>query len=660
MKHTIVHSGQHIPLCRQVASAPVSTEANRERFSAGGWWILLWAGIILSGLSARVVAQTSLSVETLLTPGETLSGGWIISSPRFSSNLTYPTVVDSNGVVVLNALRPFRGFNFDLHPDGRLGWFWSQGGVWEVLDSSLQASETIAFTDAEVDYHDFELLENGNVMLLGQKITSIDVSDSVPDPANPFRSVIDCLLQELAPDGTELWFWRASDHIPPTWCTHCNWNASLIDAYHHNAIQTLPGGDVLLCLRNMDAVMRIDRATGDIAWVCGGPFSNFEFTVNNSAFRHPHDAQLLEEETLILFDNGTGKTPLISRGVEYQLDFEAGTITQTQNWLHPDGNYASSQGSIQRLENGGTLIGWGTASSAAFNGGMITEYSDGCNMVGQIFFPQNHFSYRARKVPSGQFPAIQGCTDPEACDFDPEAVLLGDCTYPGQPCDDGDPCTVGDAIQSDCTCAGLLPPLGAPIGCSDPDAVNFDPCASPEVDDGSCQYAVTFRVDATAMGALPANMGIVLEGNELALNPGGFGTWYGDLVLANGVWTYHFSADGILDTIAREFNLAWPMEAPLEEVHACFGLPVAHCPGCTDPDDPAFSPFAGDDTRCGEGPWLGCTIPEADNYAADALFDDGTCTFTAGSDCPQDLDGDGVIGVADVLVILSYFGLICD
>ena len=49
----------------------------------------------------------------------------------------------------------------------------------------------------------------------------------------------------------------------------------------------------------------------------------------------------------------------------------------------------------------------------------------------------------------------------------------------------------------------------------------------------------------------------------------------------------------------------------------------------------------------------GCTDEAACNFEPNALFDDGSCEPCV---CPGDLDGDQVVGVADVLVALSEFG----
>lgn len=56
----------------------------------------------------------------------------------------------------------------------------------------------------------------------------------------------------------------------------------------------------------------------------------------------------------------------------------------------------------------------------------------------------------------------------------------------------------------------------------------------------------------------------------------------------------------------------------------------------------------------GEAVQTGCTDAAASNFDPTANVDDGSCSPT--SDCPADLDGDGQVTVADVLVLLADFG----
>ena len=52
----------------------------------------------------------------------------------------------------------------------------------------------------------------------------------------------------------------------------------------------------------------------------------------------------------------------------------------------------------------------------------------------------------------------------------------------------------------------------------------------------------------------------------------------------------------------------------------------------------------------------GCTYLDAVNYDENALVDDGTCFQDPCPLCFGDVNGDGFVGVADVLSVLSAFG----
>lgn len=52
---------------------------------------------------------------------------------------------------------------------------------------------------------------------------------------------------------------------------------------------------------------------------------------------------------------------------------------------------------------------------------------------------------------------IYGCMDPNACNFDSLATAIGSsiCIFPGAPCDDGDALTINDSLSTDCQCVGI-------------------------------------------------------------------------------------------------------------------------------------------------------------------------------------------------------------
>ncbi len=74
-----------------------------------------------------------------------------------------------------------------------------------------------------------------------------------------------------------------------------------------------------------------------------------------------------------------------------------------------------------------------------------------------------------------------GCTDPNSCNFDPNAWPDdGSCSYVGGSCDDGNTNTILDVYDANCICVPFLP------GCIDASACNYSVYAG--YNDGSCSY----------------------------------------------------------------------------------------------------------------------------------------------------------------------------
>lgn len=94
-------------------------------------------------------------------------------------------------------------------------------------------------------------------------------------------------------------------------------------------------------------------------------------------------------------------------------------------------------------------------------------------------------STNANCVCSGQLviTPIPGCTDPLSCNYNPLATVDdGSCLYPGALCDDGNPNTINDSINPDCVCIGNI----IVEGCMDPNSCSYDSLAN--VDNNTCIY----------------------------------------------------------------------------------------------------------------------------------------------------------------------------
>jgi hypothetical protein len=59
------------------------------------------------------------------------------------------------------------------------------------------------------------------------------------------------------------------------------------------------------------------------------------------------------------------------------------------------------------------------------------------------------------------------------------------------------------------------------------------------------------------------------------------------------------------------------------------------------------------------GAVYGCTDINACNFYSSAIVDDGSCEY-ASCLCPEDINGDGVVSVADILELLGQFGCSSD
>ena len=96
---------------------------------------------------------------------------------------------------------------------------------------------------------------------------------------------------------------------------------------------------------------------------------------------------------------------------------------------------------------------------------------------------------------------------------------------------------------------------------------------------------------------------------------------------------------------------------------------MADVPGCTDESACNFIEEATTDDgsclefdECGEcggdnSTCSGCTEENACNFDENAVVNDGSCEYESCS-CPEDVNNDGIISVADILILLGEFGCV--
>ena len=299
-------------------------------------------------------------------------------------------------------------YDFKVLPNGLLlsaqytGWFnYIDGGtvIDQIQDENLNIIESIQMGNGyQSESHDFELLPNGHVLMMGYYTTLADIRSARP-ASFPRAEVSGAIIQELDGNRNVIWQWRAWDHF--NWNEFSDWGPmssdSLIAGWHVNAVRMDPiDGNLLMATTGEQ--MKINRQTGDVMWRLGGAFNQFTFVGVDpqEGLRQlaGHDFHRLPNGNYILLNNGAADGSRTSQVHEYQLDEVNKIATHIWQYIPSTTIATSARGNVQRLPNGNTFIGWGTSTTG--QNPDCTEVTPGGAKVFELFFANTlSDSYRA-------------------------------------------------------------------------------------------------------------------------------------------------------------------------------------------------------------------------------------------------------------------------
>ncbi|HEV8480637.1 MAG TPA: aryl-sulfate sulfotransferase [Candidatus Eisenbacteria bacterium] len=278
-------------------------------------------------------------------------------------------------------------------PSGLLTYFDNSGDKFYGLDSAYAVVDSFAAGNGyRTDAHDMKLLPDGHALLMSYDPEIVDMSGLVAG-GDTAAIVTGLILQEIDEHKNVVFQWRSWDHFNILDATLVSFTATTIDCVHGNAIDLDFDGNLLLSSRHLDEITKIDRNNGDILWRFGGKNNQFTLQGDTVWFSHQHAIRWLGNGHYTLFDNGNGRTPPYSRACEYVLD--QGNKTATLVWKYrnfPD-SYGSAMGYVQRLDNGNTLICWGTGKPN------LTEVTPEGEKVMELSLPPSQITYRGYRLP---------------------------------------------------------------------------------------------------------------------------------------------------------------------------------------------------------------------------------------------------------------------
>lgn len=190
-------------------------------------------------------------------------------------------------------------------------------------------------------------LADGTVAYLSDDLRTFDGGNYVGDR-----------LIELSPDGTSSQIWSVwddfnveddqPDGVVGTSLSHAN----ALD-YDANT------GIYYISLRNFNAIVGISRDNGEKVWQFGGDSSDYA-PLGSDEFNWQHQFEFQPDGNLLIFDNG--KTDrMASRAVEYSFDEELSSATVAWQVATDPPILVYGPGDVYRMDNGNTIITWGTA-----------------------------------------------------------------------------------------------------------------------------------------------------------------------------------------------------------------------------------------------------------------------------------------------------------
>ncbi len=320
----------------------------------------------LAQVSPYVTVPSDFPPITVSVPANHTDDGYLfLASLNFvdpAAATPYLLILDNSGQPVYYQRRTAGSWDLDFKKQGNglLTYFDNSLGYFQAMDPSYTVVGSYAAGNGyTTDGHELQLLSNGHALVLGDDPETVDMSTIVPG-GNPAATVIGIIVQELDTAKNVVFQWRSWDHFQIT-DTNQDLTAATIDYVHANAIEPDADGNLLVSERHMDEVTKIDRQSGAIIWRLGGKNNQFNFTNDPGEFSMQHDIRRLPNGDITLFDNRVNRTPSYSRGVEYQLDEVNKTATLVWYFRNTPDTYSYAMGRVQRLPNGNTLLGWGTA-----------------------------------------------------------------------------------------------------------------------------------------------------------------------------------------------------------------------------------------------------------------------------------------------------------
>ncbi|VZH88520.1 unnamed protein product [Fusarium fujikuroi] len=272
-----------------------------------------------------------------------------------------------------------------------------EGGRCHAFDANYQKKWTVKIEDlgtTQGSIHEFEFTTQGGTALM----TAVqDVRYNLTALGGEMDGWLsDSIFQEVELETNRVTnVWRSFTHVNLT-DTMVKYSPKKtfmhgdgFDWFHIDSVSKTSKGHYLVSSRSLSAIILLQADSLNPQWVLGGKRNQFKDLSGGNAtnFANQYDAKFVQgnESQISFFDNrvttsGSCSGENCSRGVVVELDYEEMTVRLLHEFYHPQKISSSSGGSVQGLDNGNFLIGWGAnpgITEHASNGTVVMDIQRG-------------------------------------------------------------------------------------------------------------------------------------------------------------------------------------------------------------------------------------------------------------------------------------------
>lgn len=226
-----------------------------------------------------------------------------------------------------------------------------------------------------LDNHDFIMIGLNHYICMTYVPKYVDnIPDSVESNRTYQSRVLAAVIQEVK-DNNIVFEWDSTEH-PELYNLSLEGNvfanntkeSQWADYMHCNSMDLDPkDNNLLVSFRNLNAIVKIDRNSGDILWILGGKGDMFGLP-DEQKFNRQHFARYTKDGSITLFDNSTnystgggvyyGNGTGVPRGLEFYIDEKNHKVTAWKSYDYGMPQ-AEIMGSAQKLGEDKMLLGWG-------------------------------------------------------------------------------------------------------------------------------------------------------------------------------------------------------------------------------------------------------------------------------------------------------------